>query len=560
MKKLCLMMMTVFSIFMATGCSNETGEAAITGVNSMIEINLGESFNALEGISAVNEKGKDITEQIVVEFEGGVVEKNGILTPEESGDYMVRYSLENHPEVMETCFLTVKNIRQGTANVVKTFNFDEVSEDAFNGLRAVHDNSAEGMLTIEQGKLSYTVSKLGNEVSDNRLELVDLVLETETTYQYELVMSANQELNVNILVKDEATGSVLAEQSNVKVGIESQTVSLTVEDLDTTIEQGQLVIELGDNEVGATIGIQSINEINFLNPTQSSYSFDQDGEQNGWLIEVPSESQASAEVKGGALIYHATPFSENPWENKIWRNDFTVEQGKSYQLRLAVEAENDMTFTFIIKNGDSALVWSQHQLKENDGMKEFSYMFSAEENQEVEIILELGGQDNSGEGAFKFYSLDVTSYDGYDTSMTKFSGIASINSFEMLPAIADLYLDTEKKQLVYDITSFGESDWHNKVYIDQDVTFKEGVRYQVDLKISSKSEMTGLFVVNPIGTWSPKVVAELKLTPEEQVLTFETDKEQVFDQDMEILFQFGGQGNKGENEVYISEIVISEIK
>ena len=92
------------------------------------------------------------------------------------------------------------------------------------------------------------------------------------------------------------------------------------------------------------------------------------------------------------------------------------------------------------------------------------------------------------------------------------------------------------------------------------MTFKEGARYQVELKISSKSEMTGLFAINPIGTWSPKVVAELKLTPQEQVLTFETDKEQVFDQDMEILFQFGGQGNTGENQVYISEIVISEIK
>lgn len=560
MKKLCLMMMTMLSVVMATGCSNATGEASIDGVNGAIEINLGESFNALEGISATNEKGRDITDQIVVEIEPEVVGENGVFTPEESGDYIVRYSLKNNPEVMETCFLTVKYISQGTANVVKTFNFDEVTEDAFNGFIAVHDNDAEGMLTIEQGKLSYTVSKLGNQASDNRLELGDLLLETGTTYQYELMMSANQELNANILVKDEVTGGILAEQSNVKIGTEPQAVSLTVETLDTTIEQGQLVIELGENEVGANIMIQAINEKNFSNPDQSSYTFDRDGEMNGWLIETPNADQASAEVKEGALIYNATPFSENPWENKIWRNDFTVKEGKTYQLTLAVEASEDMTFTFIVKNGDPALIWSQHQLKANDGMKEFSYVFTAEENQEAEVILELGGQENSGEGTFKFHSLDVTAYDGYETSMTKFSGIAAINSFEMLPGIADLYLDTEQHQLVYDIKSFGESDWHNKVYIDKDVTFKEGARYQVELKISSKSEMTGLFAVNPLGTWSPKVVAELKLTPGEQVLTFETDKEQVFDQDMEILFQFGGQGNKGENAVYISEIVISEIK
>lgn len=559
MKKLWLMM-TLFSIFLTTGCSNETEGVSIDGVNGSVEINLGESFNALEGISATNEKGKDISDEIIVEFDPYVLGEDGIFTPQESGDYIVRYSLKNHPEVMETGFLTVNDVSQGTVNVVKTFNFDEVSEDAFNGFIAVHDNDAEGLLTIEQGKLSYTVSKLGNKSSDNRLELGGLLLEAGTTYQYEFMMSANQELTANILVKDDATGEVLAEQSGVKIGTELQTVSLTVEALTATVEKGTLVIELGENEVGSNVKIQSINETNFLNPDQSSYKFDQDGELNGWMIEVPSEDQASAEVKNGTLIYNAKPFSENPWENKIWRNDFTVEKGKTYQLTLAVEALTDMTFTFIVKNGDPALVWSQHQLKATDGVKEFSYLFTPEENQDLEIILELGGQGNSGEGTFKFHSLDVTAYDGYESSMTKFSGISSINSFESLPSIADLYLDTEQHQLVYDIKSFGEADWHNKVYIDKDVTFKEGARYQVELKISSKSEMTGLFAINPIGTWSPKVVAELKLTPQEQVLTFETDKEQVFDQDMEILFQFGGQGNTGENQVYISEIVISEIK
>ena len=219
-----------------------------------------------------------------------------------------------------------------------------------------------------------------------------------------------------------------------------------------------------------------------------------------------------------------------------------------------------MTFTFITKTGDPALVWSQHQLKASDGVKEFNYVFTAEEDKEAEVILELGGQGNSGEGAFKLHQLDVTAYDGYETATTKFSGVAAISSFEMLPAIADLYLDTTNQRLVYEIAAFGEADWHNKVFADKDVLFKEGARYQVDLTISSKSDMTGLFAVNPVGTWSPKIVAELKLTSEEQVLTFETDKEQVFDQDMELLFQFGGQGNTGENAVYISNITISEIK
>ena len=50
-------------------------------------------------------------------------------------------------------------------------------------------------------------------------------------------MSANQELTANILVKDDATGEVLAEQSGVKIGTELQTVSLTVEALAATVEK-----------------------------------------------------------------------------------------------------------------------------------------------------------------------------------------------------------------------------------------------------------------------------------------------------------------------------------
>lgn len=558
MKKMMMLVMGI--LFMASGCSNATGEALIEGVNGAVEINLGESFNALNGVTATNEKGKDVTDQITVEFEPEVAGENGVFTPETSGDYIVRYSLKDNPEITETCFLTVKYTSQGTASVVKEFNFDAVTEDAFNGFKAIHENEAAGDLTIEQGKLSYTVANLGGQASDNRLALEGLTLAEGTTYQYELVMSANQDVTANILVKDDVSGDVLAQQSNVIIGTESQNVSLNFESPEAGTEQGELVIELGGNEVGAIVAIQAINETNFSNPSQSSYTFEQDGEMNGWLVETPNPDQASAEVKDGALVYNATPFSENPWENKVWRNDFAIEKGKTYNLTLAVEASEDMTFTFITKTGDPALVWSQHQLKASDGVKEFNYVFTAEEDKEAEVILELGGQGNSGEGAFKLHQLDVTAYDGYETATTKFSGVAAISSFEMLPAIADLYLDTTNQRLVYEIAAFGEADWHNKVFADKDVLFKEGARYQVELTISSKSDMTGLFAVNPVGTWSPKIVAELKLTSEEQVLTFETDKEQVFDQDMELLFQFGGQGNTGENAVYISNITISEIK
>lgn len=96
--------MTLFSIFLTTGCSNETEGVSIDGVNGSVEINLGESFNALEGISATNEKGKDISDEIIVEFDPYVLGEDGIFTPQESGDYIVRYSLKNHPEVMETGF------------------------------------------------------------------------------------------------------------------------------------------------------------------------------------------------------------------------------------------------------------------------------------------------------------------------------------------------------------------------------------------------------------------------------------------------------------------------
>ena len=74
------------------------------------------------------------------------------------------------------------------------------------------------------------------------------------------------------------------------------------------------MIELGENEIGSNVKIQSINETNFLNPDQSSYKFDQDGELNGWMIEVQVRIRPLRKLKMERFIYNAKPFSENPWK------------------------------------------------------------------------------------------------------------------------------------------------------------------------------------------------------------------------------------------------------
>jgi hypothetical protein len=152
----------------------------------------------------------------------------------------------------------------------------------------------------------------------------------------------------------------------------------------------------------------------------------------------------------------------------------------------------------------------------------------------------------------------LTQYDGFSETVTRFSGLPEgFASFENAPAAANLYVDVESGKLVYDVSVFGDTDWYNKVYLEN-VVFNDGSKYRIEFVAHASKTISGFFAVNPMGQWNPKVTTMFELTTTPQTFSYETPNLQSFSENIELLFQFGSF-NTGEAIIYIDSITIIEL-
>ena len=78
-----------------TSVTTEGSAPTINGVLDEVSINLGESWNALAGVTATDDTDGDLTAFIEISSIPAIVNNDGVLTPEERGDYFITYSVTN---------------------------------------------------------------------------------------------------------------------------------------------------------------------------------------------------------------------------------------------------------------------------------------------------------------------------------------------------------------------------------------------------------------------------------------------------------------------------------
>ena len=172
------------------------------------------------------------------------------------------------------------------------------------------------------------------------------------------------------------------------------------------------------------------------------------------------------------------------------------------------------------------------------------------------MFYQIGGQEKPV--VITISDVVLTSYDGFSETVTRFTGLSEgFGSFEQEPAVANLYVDIELGNLIYNVAVFGDTDWHNKVYLEN-VLFNDGSKYRVEFVASASKDVSFFFAVNPIGQWNPKVATMVDLTTTVQTFSFETDNLQSFNENIELLFQFGSF-NSGAATIYIDSITIIEL-
>ncbi|MFP4187257.1 MAG: hypothetical protein ACLFSU_03695 [Acholeplasmataceae bacterium] len=554
-------------LFACEDVTEDEEEPVIEGLPESASIVLSESIDVLEGVTATDYDGNDITSDIVVTVDpDSAVIEDGVVTPEDIGTYLITLTVSDDldQEATASLFLEVKEDQTVEEVDRVTLSFDEVAEDAFNGFVAKEMGDEVDALTVEDGKLIYQPIEMGESDGDNQLYR-DMELTAGTAYQIEIEARASREIDgVAFIVNDPREGWDPYDgtwDNALSTDYETLEISFTAEDDN---DEAELLFNVGgQSDEELAIHVRSITVVSFIDPQSTTYPFT-DLDQDGWSV-VEDAGTMSYTVEDEAVTIDVAEFAGGIWEQRLEHESMTLEPEKVYELTYTIHSTESLNYEFLarteyqVEEDIGFYVWSNPSLSA-DETRTVSHTFETTESdiEDFRMLFQFGNQ-SADSAEITISDIGMTYYDDLETTETRFTGLADgFDSFEEEPAEATLFIDTENGRLVYDVETFGDTDWHNKVFYDE-ALFEEGAKYRVEFEAYASEEIEGFFAINPVGQWNPKVSETFDLTTESATFSYETPNAQQFDQEIELLFQFGAF-NTGSAEIYIESITIIELR
>lgn len=562
-----LLVLFALVLFACEEVTEDKDAPVIEGLPATASIVLGESIDVLEGVTATDYDGNDITADIVITIDPDTaVIEDGIVTPEEIGTYLVTLTVEDDldQEATSSLFLEVEDDLTVEEVSRVTLAFDEFGEDAFKGFVAKEMGDPVDALSIENGELIYQPIDMGAGDGDNQLHL-DMELVAGTVYRVEIEARATREIGgVAFIVNDTREGWAPYDGSwGNTITTDYQTLSLSFTAEDDNDEAELLFNVGGQSDEALSVHVRSLSVVSFVNPQTTSYPFT-DLDSDGWSL-VEDAGTLSHTIEEEAITIDVAEFAGGIWEQRLEHEFLTLEAEKVYKLSYTIHSTEALNYEFLarteyqVQEDIGFYVWSNPSLGAGE-TRTVTHTFETSELDvdDFKMIFQFGNQSATS-AQITVSDVEITYYDDLETTETRFSGLTEgFGSFEQEPARASLYIDTENARLVYDVHTFGETDWHNKVFYDE-ALFVEGSKYRVEFVAYASVAVEGFFAVNPVGQWNPKVTTMFSLTTDAQTFSYETPDLQQFDQTIELLFQFGSF-NTGSAEIYIESITIIELR
>ena len=160
---LALCMMTVPMLALADA------EPTFDGVRDQ-SVMAGTEFDALDGITAQDAEGNDLTEMIMIEATPALNFKNGKATPENPGDYELVYSVTDKNGVTGEDYATLTVTKKtGEEVVYKTFDFSTVEVTDNHGWEAKIGEAAQATAALKNGAYVIDIQNPGNGDGDVQL-------------------------------------------------------------------------------------------------------------------------------------------------------------------------------------------------------------------------------------------------------------------------------------------------------------------------------------------------------------------------------------------------------
>lgn len=574
MKKILSSMLMVVAALVLVACNNTPAERTkpvITGLPATAEITQGESINVLQGVSAKAHGDVDITNKIVVTTDPSTATiVGGVVTPQESGSYLIKLTVEDPKDANLTATATLfLDVLENLVVVEKSrlvYDFNSIAASAFKGFVSKEAGQEVDALSVKNGALVYTPITSGNGDGDNQI-LKLLNLEANSTYTVSLEAKASRNLTgVAFVINGKTPGEwdPYAGAWGQEVGTDYKTYTHTFS-VEAANEAAELMFNVGGQ--GAEdydVHIAKLTVVANSNPQSNEITFENiTSAGDGWVY-VNDKGSSTATVVDGKAVINVTDPNAGIWEQKLFHEPIQLSASKVYKLSYTIHATEQIRYEYIARtksqqsNGrDENYIWSGPTLLK-DETKTVTHTFTTNEVDinDFDMFYQIGGQEKPV--VITISNVILTSYDGFSESVTRFTGLSEgFGGFEQEPAKANLYVDAQVGNLIYDVTVFGDTDWHNKVYLEN-VLFNDGSKYRVEFVASASKDISGFFAVNPMGQWNPKVTTMFELTTSFKTFSYETDNLQSFNENIELLFQFGSF-NTGSATIYIDSITIIEL-
>ena len=557
------------------------GEPTLDGVRDQ-SVMAGTEFDALDGVTAADAAGGDLTDMIMIESTPALDFKNGKATPENPGDYELVYSVTDNDGATTEDYATLTVTKKtGDEVVYKAFDFSTVEVTDNHGWEAKIGEAAQAAAALKNGAYVIDIQNPGNGDGDVQLAKAGYALKA-ADYVLKIWAKSTKPTYAHILARNENAEGWETFGGAFNVRIEETVAPLELSFSSAGEGSAELLFNLGkitpnpDNaedttptDFTVTIDKIELYEISGEEHQVPVYTADFTKDE-GVEAEAGDGANASAAFEDGKAV---VTIENYPTEGGVWSvkaniglGDLKIEKGQKYYYSFTVNAQNGQGGEALVESAARSWECRANFNGLNAAAGEdtvVSSVFVAEADVDDPVIrLQIG---NAPEGAsanvitisnvefgkmegdketkktieaFMPFGPNTANAENKEYPWQTFNGTDEDND----RGVGTIW--TDNGSFFYRIDNGGTVDWHNKLicgFGGNPLTLASDSYYTVEITAKADKPVSCGVFLNPMGGWDPRVSEGMDLTEEFQTFRFTTTDTFIMDMDFELLFQFGSE-------------------
>lgn len=540
MKKLGLISTVVLAAIGLTSCGgndvkDETapdilGYGDLTGV-------VNQNCDLLKGVTAVDDVDGDLTDKIEVSVMPSMNVNDGVVKPSVPGDYEITYTVTDEAGNEANAYASLVVTKAlGEEEIYKEYDFSSVSN---NGYETYFNESVTGTANLVRG--NYQINVTESSGTDWHIKF-EKNLTTKVGSDYKLTYTFTSNVAGDVIINGERKAIVVG--ANEITRTLTATTDSTYTELQLGLLSGPFEINISKVSVDEITGTDEYNDI-----TPDNFSFDGEGKVYTGF-DGGSEGTLTKTADSATMNITKRGQDNGVWQSKLFiKTGVDLKASKKYRISLDIESVNGYQggYEICYNNGDVEKgVTALYGLKLTAGVKETVSTTITLEGNKDDLILQLQlGQLDGQTNTVTVSNLVIEEITGDKTTVTTNNVFTpeGFGTYNDLSNGAEGYLYASNNKLVYEVVSFGLTDWHNKMYVEK-INLQSDKIYTIKFTAKSDKALSCALFLNVYGKWDPRLTATVNFTTTETEFEFKVPQAFAADMDFEILWQFGSEANK----------------